>query len=193
MLYVAQNVNEWMGDGAGKGPQMILLTSVFFVVWFLAATQDIAVDGWALTMLKRENVGYAATCNAVGQTAGGFLGYVVFLVLESKEFNNKYVFSEPREEGLVTLAGFLRFWGIIFLGITILIAIFKRESSDSETELEANPDYGITKAYPILWKVLKLKPIIKLSLVLLTAKASFAACDAGKSFEYSRLYCWAFV
>lgn len=185
MLYVAQNVNEWMGNNDGKGPQMLLLTSVFFVVWFLAATQDIAVDGWALTMLKRENVGYAATCNAVGQTAGGFLGYVVFLVLESKEFNNKYVFSEPREEGLVTLAGFLRFWGIIFLGITILIAIFKRENADAATELEANPDYGISKAYPILWKVLKLKPIIRLSLVLLTAKVSFAACDAGKSLKYS--------
>lgn len=64
MLFLAQNVDEWMGDGTTKGPQMVLLTSVFFVLWFLAATQDIAVDGWALTMLKRENVGYAATCNA---------------------------------------------------------------------------------------------------------------------------------
>lgn len=64
MLIVAQNIDEWMGNGAGKGPQMILLTSVFFVLWFLAATQDVAVDGWALTMLKRENVGFAGTCNA---------------------------------------------------------------------------------------------------------------------------------
>lgn len=88
------------------------------------------------------------------------------------------MFSEPREEGLVTLAGFLRFWGIIFLGVTILVAIFKRESSDSQSELEDNSDYGITEAYPILWKVLKLKPIIRFSLILLTAKVSFAACDA---------------
>ena len=29
------------------------------------ATQDIAVDGWALTMLSPENVGYASTCNSV--------------------------------------------------------------------------------------------------------------------------------
>lgn len=102
----------------------------------------------------------------------------MFLVLESKDFNNKYVFSEPHEEGLVTLGGFLWFWGIIFLGTTILIGIFKRESSEAANELEASPDYGITKAYPILWKVLKLKPIIKLSLVLLTAKVGFAACDS---------------
>lgn len=102
----------------------------------------------------------------------------MFLVLESKEFNNKYVFSEPQEEGLVTLAGFLRFWGIVFLGITVLIAIFKRESADDEAELEASPDYGFKNAYPMLWKILKLKPIIQFSLILLTAKVSFAACDA---------------
>lgn len=114
----------------------------------------------------------------MGVTAGAFLGYVVFLVLESKEFSNKYVFSEPRDEGLVTLSGFLLFWGFFFLGVTVLIAIFKRESSDAVSELEDNPDYGIKKAYPILWTILKLKPVIKLSLILLTAKVSFAACDA---------------
>lgn len=64
MIYVAQNVDVWMGDGAGNGPQMVTLTAVFFVMWFLAATQDVAVDGWALTMLKREHVGFAATCNS---------------------------------------------------------------------------------------------------------------------------------
>ena len=32
-------------------------------------TQDVAVDGWALTMLKPKNVGYASTCNSVGQVA----------------------------------------------------------------------------------------------------------------------------
>jgi len=46
---------------------------MFFFLNFLAATQDIAVDGWALTMLQRHNVGYASTCNTVGQTAGYFL------------------------------------------------------------------------------------------------------------------------
>lgn len=184
MLFLSQNVDEWMGDGAGKSPQMAMLTLVFFVLWFLAATQDVAVDGWALTMLKRENVGFAATCNVVGMTCGGFIGYVVFLVLESKEFGNKYVFSEPHDEGLITLAGFLRFWGFAFMGITVLIAIFKRESTAGESELEANPDYGISKAYPILWKVLNLKPIIKFSLLLLTAKVSFAACDGITTLKF---------
>lgn len=29
--------------------------------YFLAATQDIAVDGWAITMLSKKNVGYAGS------------------------------------------------------------------------------------------------------------------------------------
>ena len=63
------------------------LTCMFFFLNFLAATQDIAVDGWALTMLKRENVGYASTCNSVGQTAGYFMGYVRTHYMFSRIFN----------------------------------------------------------------------------------------------------------
>jgi hypothetical protein len=39
----------------------------------------------------QHNVGYASTCNSVGQTAGYFMGYVLFMALESY--------------GLVTLPG----------------------------------------------------------------------------------------
>lgn len=70
-----------------------------------SALKDIAVDGWALTMLSRENVGYASTCNSVGQTAGYFLGNVLFLALESADFCNKYLRGEPKDTGIVTLSG----------------------------------------------------------------------------------------
>ena len=46
------------------------LTVCFFILNFCAATQDIAVDGWALTMLPEKNVGLASTCNSVGQVRG---------------------------------------------------------------------------------------------------------------------------
>ena len=42
-------------------------------------------------MLQRENVGWASTCNNTGQTAGWFLGNVLFLVIQSGEFCNKYI------------------------------------------------------------------------------------------------------
>jgi PAT family acetyl-CoA transporter-like MFS transporter 1 len=42
--------------GTEKGQEhvnIMFLTVIFFMLNFLAATQDIAVDGWALTMLSR--------------------------------------------------------------------------------------------------------------------------------------------
>lgn len=65
------------------------------LVWLVAITfffapQDIAVDGWALTMLSRENVGYASTCNTIGQTLGFFISQVGFLALYDAGVCNKY-------------------------------------------------------------------------------------------------------
>ena len=53
-----------------SGPDVASLTVMFFIIYMLAATQDIAVDGWALTMLKPENVGYASPCEQVGLQIG---------------------------------------------------------------------------------------------------------------------------
>ena len=39
-------------DYLGEQPDVTTLTAMFFFLNFLAATQDIAVDGWALTMLQ---------------------------------------------------------------------------------------------------------------------------------------------
>lgn len=177
MLVLSQHVGSWMGDGHVNMPRVPVLTLIFFSLNFLAATQDIAVDGWALTMLKRCNVGHASTCNSVGQTAGYFLGYIVFMALESKDFCNTYIFSEPREKGLLDLAGFLWFWGIVFLVTTTLVAIFKREKDEVKENVD-HPDYGLGETYHMLWKIITMKPVMVLSAVLLTVKVSFAACDA---------------
>ncbi|XP_029884418.1 acetyl-coenzyme A transporter 1 isoform X2 [Aquila chrysaetos chrysaetos] len=107
MIYMSTQVDVLLGDGEGRGPDVVALTVTFFLFEFLAATQDIAVDGWALTMLSRENVGYASTCNSVGQTAGYFLGNVLFLALESASFCNKYLRFQPQPQGIVTLSGWI--------------------------------------------------------------------------------------
>ena len=79
MLLAAPYVDTWMGNMDGpsedeeKGPQVAVLTIFFLFLYFLMATQDIVVDGWALTMLSRENVGYASVCNSIGQSFGYFL------------------------------------------------------------------------------------------------------------------------
>ncbi len=41
-----------------KEADIVSITSLFFVLVLLAATQDIAVDGWALTLLSRHHIGW---------------------------------------------------------------------------------------------------------------------------------------
>jgi hypothetical protein len=51
MLFLSTKVDQYL-DSEGS-PNIKVLTIGFFSLNFLAATQDIAVDGWALTMLHR--------------------------------------------------------------------------------------------------------------------------------------------
>lgn len=102
MIYFSNYTDSWLGN-AGGTPNIGVLTLLFYFLNFLAATQDIALDGWALTMLKKCNVGHASTCNSVGQTAGFFLSYVLFMALESPSFCNTYLRSEPKDVGMLLI------------------------------------------------------------------------------------------
>ncbi len=52
MLLGSHIIETWIDDQSQIGS----LTMYFFTLYFLMATQDIAVDGWALTMLSKDNV-----------------------------------------------------------------------------------------------------------------------------------------
>jgi MFS transporter, PAT family, solute carrier family 33 (acetyl-CoA transportor), member 1 len=108
------------------------VTTFFFILYFLMATQDIAVDGWALTMLSKKNRGRGPICNSIGQNIGYFLSFVGFLALNDAESSEKLwrpLFGLPSNptRGLVSLKGFLRFMGGFMIVTTMVVAIFKRE------------------------------------------------------------------
>jgi len=167
MYILSDNVDYYLGDRTEiVEPNVTMLTAMFFFLNFLAATQDIAVDGWALTMLQKQNIGYASTCNSVGQTAGYFMGYVFFMALESY--------------GLVTLPEFLKFWALVFMISTTLVALMKSEkdSDQSGTDNEGDIERGVVDTYKLLWEILKLSVMPTTIMFLLTTKIGFAATDA---------------
>jgi len=51
LIYSASDIENLLPETGN--PNIMMLVYIFFMVNFLAATQDIAVDGWALTMLKK--------------------------------------------------------------------------------------------------------------------------------------------
>mmetsp|Transcript_24815 Transcript_24815/g.40947 ORF Transcript_24815/g.40947 Transcript_24815/m.40947 type:complete len:662 (-) Transcript_24815:1754-3739(-) len=119
-------------EEAAKSMNVQGVTLFFFTLYFLMATQDIAVDGWALTMLSRKNRGKGPICNSIGQNIGYFLSYVGFLALndaESSENLWRPLLRLPSRPGtgLVSLGGFVKFMGSFMLVITVLVGLFKKE------------------------------------------------------------------
>ncbi|KAF2757527.1 hypothetical protein EJ05DRAFT_439680 [Pseudovirgaria hyperparasitica] len=172
MLYLSTRVSSLMKDAGTSSSGVWEFTWWWFSLVFMCATQDIAVDGWALTLLSPENLSYASTAQTVGLTAGQFLSYTVFLAFNSKDFANKWFrpADAPLDEGLLTLPSYLWFWGWAYLVATIGLALLKRE--DRARNLE-----GVWDVYKVMGGILKLRNIQLFIVVHLIAKIGFQAND----------------
>lgn len=137
-----------------------------------AATQDIAVDGkpslpihpsptnppstgWALTLLSQPNLSYASTAQTIGIGIGNALSFTVFLAFNSIDFSNKYFRSpsRPLDYPLVSLGGYMKFWAVVFVGVTVGLAVLKKEDPPSEDD----PDMDVKKVYKVMWSIVRLK------------------------------------
>lgn len=135
MLWLSYKIDDLMN------PQYLnvyTLSFIFFSLIVLAATQDIAVDGWALTILSKENIGLAATCQNIGLNSGFFSSFTIFLAFNSPEFCNKYIRSTPQDYGIFELSGYLRFWAFVYLFFTLFLIVFKKENQSSQSDLNSS-------------------------------------------------------
>lgn len=171
MIWLGMHIKTMMATAAEDGGAGIWgFTGWWFFLVFMCATQDIAVDGWALTLLSSQHLSYASTAQTVGLTAGQFMSYTVFLAFESPDFANKWFRKVPSDEGILTLGGYLTFWGWVYILVTLGLALLKRE------EKTKNED-GIWDVYKVMWGVLKLKNIQTIIIIHLIAKIGFQAND----------------
>lgn len=183
MIVGSNFISGWLGEGADGTQSGVLsvtnLTIYFISLYFLMATQDIAVDGWALTMLSRENVGLASICNSVGQTVGVFLANQGFIALSDAQWCHRYL---GMREGatLIDLAGFMHFWAYVFIVTTLFVWFFKTEEPVRDDE-EQPPDFTTTCKHIVT--IFKLPPVRTLTVMLLTLKIAFAAADAAFGFK----------
>lgn len=183
-IFLSRHIDLWMNDESGNGnivaapntskPNIQLLTLNFLILFFFAATQDIVVDGWAVNMLKSSNRGYAGFCNQLGQVMGFTISYISLLMLESRDFCNKYFFDSERSTGIVTLSSFFSICGCGFILTTLMIALFKTEEDAAELQSE---NRKIGQSYALLWNILKLKNVIKFSLIIISMKFCVSACN----------------
>jgi hypothetical protein len=67
--------------------------------------------------------------------------------------SNAYFRKIPLEYPLISLAGYLRFWAVAFMVVTLYLAYFQPEDPVPVDE----PDMDIKKVYSIMWDICKLK------------------------------------
>jgi len=179
MILGAPHVWSWLGGdvrethGVDRSGHTDYLTLYFLLLYFLMATQDIAVDGWALTMLSRENVAYASTCNSIGQALGEVLANQVFITLSDAPWCHRHL-GMARGKTLLTLETFMSASGWVFVVITVLLWVFKTERPiDPEDE----PD-GLVETYKHVASMFRLKSIQQMTFILITCKIAFGPADA---------------
>ncbi|XP_026811512.1 acetyl-coenzyme A transporter 1-like [Rhopalosiphum maidis] len=169
-IYIGNNINEWLPET--EKPDVLKLFYAFLFLQILVATQDIVVDSWALTMLKKNNVVYASTCNAVGAPLGIMMGSFFLVLFTSENFCNTYLRFAPVTGGIVTKEYLFYCLAVLLTLITTLILIFKKEK-----EYRSEDNYiklNVIQNYLLIWDILKKPSFRVLMLALLTEEIGFA-------------------
>eukprot|EP01103_Thecamoeba_quadrilineata_P021111 TRINITY_DN947_c0_g1_i1.p1 TRINITY_DN947_c0_g1~~TRINITY_DN947_c0_g1_i1.p1 ORF type:complete len:345 (+),score=56.54 TRINITY_DN947_c0_g1_i1:672-1706(+) len=151
------------------------MTIILTTLMFMIATEDIAVDGWALTLLSEKNAKLGPTVQTIGQTCGYFLAYTLFLAFNSADFCNAYLRSEPLPDGLLSLSLFMKFWGIFFVLFGLLL-LFKSENT-------VRVELTVKEAYTTLWKIAKAPQIRFLIFFLFSRKLFFSVFENMTHFK----------
>ena len=167
------------------------LTAVFFAIVFLTATQDICVDGLAITLFAATNPQWASTSQTVGQTLGRFTGFSFLLTFESANFTNRFI-REPLSlpltaSGLISIEQFVRLIAVAFLIVTVCLTLFLREKPENVDENgEETNRFSLKQTYLSMVMLCKMKCIQQLSLVSLLAPLGMVATNYMTSLSLVR-------
>ncbi|CAF0914981.1 unnamed protein product [Adineta ricciae] len=159
---------------------VVWLAVMFFGIILLTASQDICVDGLAITLFSATNPQWTSTSQNVGQTLGHFSGFSFLLTLESANFTNKYIrqpLSLPFQAyGLFSLEHFIRFAALAFLVVTVSVAIFFHEKKEvALTNKEDAHPLTISETYISVIKLFKKKCMRQLAIISILAPAGLVA------------------
>lgn len=170
---------EQLVNNADSRTEVVNLTLIFFFVVVLVATQDIAVDGWALSLLDGSNRGLSSTAQSIGLNLGYFTSFTVFLAFNSPDFCNTYVrsfYSESLDSssGIISLESYLVVSGIAML-LTSFGLLFVNERLEEDTKLSYTQT--ISSTYIDIVKILNIPSMRWLLVILLTTRVGFAAAD----------------
>lgn len=125
MICLSDYVDVWMMSENG-----FMLTSFFGGLFTLMATQDIAVDAWAITMLPKNQAYLASYMNSIGQGIGVYIGKGFYLSVSD----------------FITLGNFSRYAGWVMLAVTVYVIFVPERKTEEEEEDEEYAIFGNTSS-----------------------------------------------
>ena len=150
---------------------MIALTGILFTVIFFVTVQDIAVDGWCVTLLSDEIQGLGATCQTIGQTLGA-MSFNLYLSVLDPYFEMEFALYLKGTFFLICQYSYICLViGILFLGFCLIILLFVGERNDPEMK---NNLAQIPATYIKLFKLFTVRAVTIWIIICLTCKMSFA-------------------
>ena len=154
-------------------------TAGCFALVLCAATQDIAVDGLAVSLLPPSRRAWASTVQTAGLQCGFFASVTLFLALNSADFCNDYVRSwlgiAPSADGLLSLPLYWRSVGAMYVLASLALVVFFVEPT---TPALSTTERDVGAAYRRLVDVARLAPVRRLAAILLSAKVGFVLFDS---------------
>lgn len=188
LIYLGNKIDIWMSDDSLILRNLSLISGCFFFLILLCATQDIAVDGWALTILSKNALSYASTAQTIGLNTGYFVSFTIFLAFNSKDFMNKYFRKTPLDRGFISLGEYMVLAGLLYLAITAFIVIFIPENppvhkSDGLEYAKDEGDDSIKTVYHKMFQVFKLKNVQTFIILHLISKIAFQANEGATNLK----------
>ena len=107
-------------NGLLKELDVVSLCIIGFLLVTINAFQDVAVDGWVLTLLSNENVKWGAVAQTVGQAIGIIFGGSISVQLAF----------------VIKLSNLIRIFAGIILLITLWVHLFIKEKNPKKNEYE---------------------------------------------------------
>ena len=150
-----------------ENKQIYFITLSLFIIILCWAIQDIAVDGWWVTIVKPENLAYTGSAQLIGLEIGSFISTTVFIALSSVEFCNKYIYRNTQTEPILNEINYMQGWAIIFLCMAIYILLFSTESND-RVKIEDHETPSIQSWYEVVLSLIKNKQMQKVFLIILS-------------------------
>lgn len=186
LIYLGSRIDSWMENDHAILSNLSILTYTFLFLILLCATQDIAVDGWALTILSKGALSFASTAQTVGLNTGYFISFTVFLAFNSSDFANKYFRTIPSDIPLISLGQYMKLSGFLCLIVTLVVGLLVPENPphliDYDEKVDDEPD-TVMEVYKKMLSVMKL-PAVKTFIILhLICKIGFQVNEGATNLK----------